>query len=131
MAGSITSLRLGTRGSLLARAQSQMVADELMRVHPEVHVELVIVNTSGDRIQDRPLHEIGGKGLFTKEIEHALLDNRMDFAVHSYKDMPVTMPLVDHRNLIVAAVPLREVPYDAIVSPRARSIKELPSGARV
>jgi len=126
-----TILRLGTRGSLLARAQSQHVAARLMQQYPRVHVELVIVTTTGDRVQDQPLHELGGKGVFTKELEQALLDGRIDFAVHSYKDVPVTMPLVDQGNLIVAAVPKREVALDAIVSTKARSIKELPRGAKV
>src|SRR5438874_12333451 len=105
-------LRLGTRGSLLAHNQSQMVADELERVHPGLRVELVIIKTTGDRIQDKPLADMGGKGLFTKELEQALLDEQIDLAVHSYKDVPVTMPLVDQSDLIVAAVPKREVPFD-------------------
>jgi hydroxymethylbilane synthase len=124
-------LRLGTRGSLLARAQSQAIADDLVRLDPGVHVELIIVRTTGDQVQDRPLHEIGGKGLFTKELEQALLDGRIDFAVHSYKDLPITMPLVDQRNLVIAAVPKREVAFDAIVSTKARSIQELPQRAKV
>src|SRR5438067_1563908 len=83
-------LRLGSRGSMLARTQSQLVADELMRRHPRLVVELVLLKTSGDQIADRPLHEVGGKGLFTKELETALLDRQVDFAVHSYKDVPTT-----------------------------------------
>src|SRR5262245_7727056 len=103
-------LRLGTRGSMLAKMQSQWVADELERLHPGVHVELVIVKTSGDQITQRPLHELGGKGLFTKELELALLNKEIDFAVHSFKDVPVTMPLVPQAaaELIIAAVPRRE-----------------------
>src|SRR3954463_13702998 len=104
---SASVLRLGTRGSLLARTQSQLVADELMRLHPGLSIELVVLKTSGDQIADRPLHEVGGKGLFTKELEQALLNRDVDFAVHSFKDMPTTMPLVEQSNLVVAAVPRR------------------------
>ena len=101
-------LRLGTRGSLLARSQSQSIADELVRMHPGLRVELVILKTTGDQILDRPLYDIGGKGLFTKEIEQALINGQIDFAVHSFKDLPVAMPLVDESKLAVAAVPKRE-----------------------
>src|SRR6476659_2091225 len=107
-------LRLGTRGSLLAKAQSGLIARELERAHAGLRVELVEIKTSGDRIQDRPLTDIGGKGLFTKEIELALLDRQIDFAVHSFKDVPVTMPLVDQSDLVIAAVPEREDPRDVI-----------------
>ncbi len=124
-------LRLGTRGSLLARSQSQMIADEVMRLHPGLRVELVIIKTTGDQVQDKPLADIGGKGLFTKELELALLDETVDFAVHSYKDVPVTMPLVDQSDLIIAVVPKRESPFDALVSKTAKSLAELPKGARV
>jgi hydroxymethylbilane synthase len=105
-------IRLGTRGSLLAKTQSKLVADQLMAAHPGLRVELYLIKTTGDRITDKPLHEFGGKGLFTKELEQALLANEVDFAVHSYKDVPVTEPLVDQQNLIVAAVPRREDPWD-------------------
>lgn len=125
------TLRLGTRGSLLARKQSGMVADELMNRHPGLRVELIIVKTTGDQIQDRPLHEIGGKGLFTKELEQALMNREVDFAVHSFKDVPVTMPLVDISALVFAAVPKREDPRDLLVSIKARRIADLPRGARV
>ena len=85
------SLRLGTRGSALARTQSQGVAD-LITASTGCPVELVIITTRGDRIQDRPLPEIGGKGLFTLELETALLDGSIDFAVHSLKDLPTEDP---------------------------------------
>jgi hydroxymethylbilane synthase len=94
-------------------------------------VELVILKTTGDQVVDRPLHEIGGKGLFTKELELALLDGRIDFAVHSYKDVPVTMPLVDQTELTIAAVPKRENAGDVMVSRVAKSLAELPAGAKV
>jgi hydroxymethylbilane synthase len=123
-------LRLGTRGSLLARTQSQLVADELAHVHPGLRVELITVRTTGDRITDRPLHDVGGKGLFTKELEQALLANGIDFAVHSFKDVPVTMPLVDTSDLVIAAVPRREDPRDAMAV-RDASAEMLPRGAKV
>ena len=124
-------LRLGTRGSMLARTQSQLVADELERRHPGLRVELSIFKTSGDQIADRPLHELGGKGLFVRELELALIDGQVDFAVHSYKDVPVTMPLVEQDNLTVAAVSQREDARDVLVSSKAKSIAELPQGAVV
>lgn len=125
------TLKLGTRGSLLAKTQSQQVADALMAANPGLHVQLVILKTSGDVITDRPLHEVGGKGLFTKELEQALLRGEIDFAVHSYKDVPVTMPLVDQSDLTVAAVPAREDPADVLVSTRATSLASLPQNARI
>jgi hydroxymethylbilane synthase len=131
VAESPTTLRLGARGSLLSRLQSSMVARELETRHPGLKVELVIVTTSGDQIQDRPLHEFGGKGLFTKELEQALLRKDVDFAVHSFKDVPVTMPLVDTAELVIAAVPQREDPRDVLASPLAKTLAELPAGARL
>src|SRR5215207_1380400 len=108
MSESTTTVRLGTRGSLLARTQSQLVASELEKRHKGLVVELVIIKTTADQILDKPLTDLGGKGLFTKEIEQALLANEIDLAVHSYKDLPVTQPLVDQQHLTVAAVPERE-----------------------
>lgn len=131
MADKNTILRLGARGSILSRMQSQQVADALEKLHPGVKVELQIFKTSGDAIADRPLHDSGGKGLFTRELEQALLANKIDLAVHSYKDVPVTMPLVDQTHLEVAAVPAREDVRDVLVCPTARSIDELPHGAKV
>ncbi len=131
-----STLKLGTRGSLLARAQSQQVADELMRCHPGLRVALEVLSTSGDRITDRPLAELGGKGLFTRELEEALLDRRIDFAVHSFKDVPVTMPLVDQRNLAIVTVPARVDARDVLVvrQPAAGAsakdiLAHLPAGA--
>jgi hydroxymethylbilane synthase len=111
--------------------QSQWVADALEKAHPNLHVELVLIKTTGDQITDRPLHDAGGKGLFTREIELALLRNEIDFAVHSYKDVPVTMPLVDQADLVMAATPQREDPRDVLISPHAKSITDLPQNARV
>ncbi|MDB5328544.1 MAG: hemC [Phycisphaerales bacterium] len=125
-------LRLGTRGSLLARTQSQQVADALMAATPGVRVELVILKTTGDQVQDRPLAALGGKGLFTKELEQALLDGRVDFAVHSYKDVPVTMPLVDVSALEIIAVPPREDARDVLIGREpGMTIDRLPPSAKV
>jgi hydroxymethylbilane synthase len=124
-------LRLGARGSMLSRMQSGMVADLLEKAHPGLTVELVLIKTSGDTISDRPLYEFGGKGLFTKELEQAMLKSEIDFAVHSFKDVPVTMPLVDTAELVVAAVPKREDPRDVLACTKAKSIDELPQGAKV
>lgn len=124
-------LRLGTRGSLLARTQSRLVADAVEAAHPGVRVELVPIKTTGDRITDQPLHAFGGKGLFTKELEQALLDGDVDFAVHSFKDVPVTMPLVDQSNLIIAAVPAREDVRDVLIAGQSMRLEALPARARV
>lgn len=125
-------LRLGTRGSLLARTQSQQVADAVMAATPGVRVELVILKTTGDQVQDRPLAALGGKGLFTKELEQALLDSRIDFAVHSYKDVPVTMPLVDVSQLEIIAVPPREDARDVLIGREpGMAIERLPLSAKV
>lgn len=140
------TLRLGTRGSLLAKTQSQLIADDLEKRNPGLVIELVVVKTTGDAITDRPLHELGGKGLFTKEIELALLDNQVDFAVHSFKDVPVTMPLVDQSGLSLVCTPEREDASDVLVFPSATEsenatgadenpatggLARLPHGARV
>lgn len=128
----VRTLRLGTRGSLLAKAQSSWVARQIEKRAPGVRVELVVITTSGDRITDQPLHAFGGKGLFTKELEQALLAGAVDFAVHSFKDVPVTMPLIDATDLLIAAVPGREDPSDALAAADGlRSIDALPFGATV
>ncbi len=124
-------LRMGTRGSMLAKIQSGMVAAEMEKRHPGLEVQTVIYKTSGDQIADRPLHDAGGKGLFVKELERALLNGDIDFAVHSFKDVPVTMPLVDQDELLVAAVPPREDPRDVIVSDKCQHINDLSQGATV
>lgn len=124
-------LRLGARGSLLSRMQSTAIAEILRERHAGLRVQLQVVQTSGDKLKDQPLHAFGGKGLFTKELEQALLAGTVDFAVHSFKDVPVTMPLVDVQDLVIAAVPVREDPRDVLVSERARRLEDLPHGARV
>lgn len=131
MAETTHTLRLGSRGSLLAKTQSQLVASELEKRHKGLAVDLIIIKTTADQIQDKPLTELGGKGLFTKEIEQALIKREIDLAVHSFKDVPVTEPLVDQADLIVAAVPEREDPRDVFCSLVAKSIAELPQAAKI
>ena len=120
-----TPLRLGSRGSRLALVQAEMVRTRLAQ--HGTPAEVVIVKTSGDRIQDRPLADAGGKGLFTKELEEALLAERIDLAVHSMKDVPVAIP----SGLAIAAVLAREDPRDVFVSKIATSLDMLPKSARV
>ena len=100
-------------------------------VYPGLQIEIIQITSTGDRIQDRPLYEFGGKGLFTQELEIALLEHRVDLAVHSFKDVPVTMPLVQQSGLIFAAVPKREDPRDAMIATAVRRIQDLPRGAKV
>ncbi|MCL2448955.1 MAG: hydroxymethylbilane synthase [Polyangiaceae bacterium] len=121
------TLTYATRRSALALAQSRsFVADLHRAAGPLLARELVVV-TTGDRVQDQPLADIGGKGLFVREIEEALLDGRADFAVHSIKDVPARLP----PGLVVACVPRREDPRDVLVAPRHRTLAALPQGARV
>ncbi|AZO35770.1 MAG: hydroxymethylbilane synthase [Mesorhizobium sp.] len=123
------TLKIGTRGSPLALAQAHETRARLMQAHglPEQAFEVIAISTSGDRIQDRPLSEAGGKGLFTKEIEEALLDGRIDIAVHSSKDMPTVLP--DGLEL-VTFLP-REDARDAFIGKRVKRIADLPHGAVV
>ncbi len=121
------SLVIGSRGSQLALVQAQHIAARIHALAPHVSVRQEIITTTGDRILDAPLSRIGGKGLFTKEIEEALLDGRIDVAVHSMKDLPTELP----EGLILAAVPAREDPHDAFVSVQYASIDLLPRGAVV
>lgn len=108
------------------------MADALEEAHPGLAVELVVLKTTGDRVQDKALAEVGGKGLFTKELEIALLNREIDFAVHSLKDVPVTMPLVDQTDLMIASVPLREDPSDVLVGRELyASLDSLPKDAKV
>lgn len=120
-------LRIGTRASKLALTQSGHVRDAIALALPTGAVSLAHIITAGDRIQDRVLTEIGGKGLFTLEIEQALLSGRIDCAVHSLKDMPAESPA----GLVIAAIPEREDPRDAILSASYASIDALPRGARL
>jgi len=122
-------LKIGTRGSPLALAQAYETRDRLMAAHdlPKDGFDVVVIKTTGDRIQDRPLGEIGGKGLFTKEIEDALLDGSIDIAVHSMKDMPVEQPA----GLVLDCYLPREDVRDAFVSLKYASIADLPKGAKL
>ncbi|HEX9910860.1 MAG TPA: hydroxymethylbilane synthase [Desulfatiglandales bacterium] len=120
-------LRIGTRGSKLALVQSEWVKKEVQTRHPEVRVELVKIKTEGDKVLDSPLSKIGGKGLFVKEIEDALLRNDVDLAVHSLKDVPGDLPT----GLSIAVYPKREDPRDALVSKHFKTVKDLPQGASV
>lgn len=122
-------LRIGTRGSALALAQARETRDRLARAFglPEAAFAIVAIRTTGDRIQDRPLSQIGGKGLFTREIEQALLDGAIDIAVHSMKDMPTLPPA----GLALDCCLPREDVRDAFVSPRHARLADLPAGAVV
>src|SRR6516165_2151742 len=122
-------LRIGTRGSPLALAQASLVRARLAEAHgvEAERIELKVIRTTGDVIRDRPLAEVGGKGLFTKEIEEALLAGEIDVAVHSAKDMPTVLPA----GLSIAAVLPREDPRDAFISRKAATLRALPVGAIV
>lgn len=120
-------LRVGTRGSPLARWQAEWVAARLRSIHPGVEVVLIEIRTQGDRDQNTPLAQIGGLGLFTKEIQRALLEGQVDLAVHSLKDLPTQGP----DGLTLGAVPEREGLSDALISPRYRTLNALPEGATV
>lgn len=120
-------LRIATRGSELALWQANFVKQELERIHPGLAVELVILKTQGDKILDVPLAKIGGKGLFVKELESAMLDGRADIAVHSMKDVPMAFP----EGLGLAVICEREDPSDAFVSNQYATLMDMPAGAVV
>lgn len=121
------SVRIGTRGSALALAQANWVAKELRRADPDCNVELVVIKTKGDILQNVSLAKIGGKGVFVKEIEDALLDGRIDLAVHSMKDVPSALP----EGLAIAAMPEREDPRDVLISRDNLPLDKLRRGARI
>lgn len=127
-----TPIRIGTRGSPLALAQTRMVIAALAGVmkwsaeEAAIRTTIVPIKTSGDRIQDRPLADLGGKGLFAKELEEALLRNEIDCAVHSLKDMPTALP----EGLILDCVLPREDPRDALIAAVGKSLEDLPKNAR-
>ena len=124
-------LRIGTRGSPLALVQAEDLRRRLAAAHPRLGapdaVVVTIIRTTGDRVQDRTLAALGGKGLFTKEIEEALLDGRIDCAAHSMKDMPTWLPA----GLVIGCLLPREDPRDALFARQGDSIATLPSGAVV
>ncbi|MBG0776807.1 MAG: hydroxymethylbilane synthase [Desulfovibrionaceae bacterium] len=120
-------LVIATRGSKLALWQANHIKDRIQAEHPGVAVDLEIIKTTGDKILDVPLARVGGKGLFVKEIEEALLDGRADLAVHSMKDVPVELP----EGLVLGVIPEREQPTDAFLSVRHAALEDLPRGAKV
>jgi hydroxymethylbilane synthase len=124
-------LRIGTRGSRLARAQTDLVCRALAAAHPELAapgaLQVMVIRTTGDRVTDRPLAELGGKGLFCKEIEAALLERQIDLAVHSIKDLPTWLP----DGLVIGAVLEREDPRDVLIARTPASIADLPQRAVV
>ncbi len=121
------TFKIATRGSPLALWQARWVQENIFEQHPEISVELLILKTTGDRIQDRPLSEVGGKGLFIKELETALLDGRADMAVHSMKDVTGFFP----EGLEISVIAEREDPGDAWLCPKYGSIEDFPHGGIV
>lgn len=120
-------IKIGTRGSLLALKQSQIVQNKIENLFKDVEVEIVKIKTKGDKILDLPLAKIGGKGLFVKEIEEAIIDRRIDIAVHSLKDLPYEIP----KGLVIKAVLERENPSDAFISTKFKSIMELENNSKI
>jgi len=121
------TIKIGTRGSRLALWQANWVKSAITSINPSLSVDLIIIKTKGDKILDVPLAKVGGKGLFVKEIEEALLDGRIDLAVHSMKDMPAEIP----PGLCIGAVPERETPNDVLISKNGLLFSELISGSKV
>lgn len=120
-------IRIGTRGSKLALWQANWVSNRLCAIHPNISTELVLIKTKGDKILDVPLARVGGKGLFVKEIEEAILDNRVDIAVHSMKDMPAEIP----EGLCIGAIPEREDPTDVAITRTGDLLFNLPKGSKI
>jgi len=120
-------LKIGTRGSALAVSQSEWIKNRIVSRHPDISVELVRIKTKGDKIIDSPLSKIGGKGLFVKEIEDALLRKEVDLAVHSIKDVPAELP----DGLCLPVFPEREDPRDVFISKEYASLSDLPEGASI
>lgn len=122
-----SELKIGTRGSQLALFQANWVKDRLVRAHPHLQVSLVKIKTTADKIQDVPLANIGGKGLFVKEIEEALLQRKADLAVHSIKDVPTEFP----NGLHLSVITKREDPRDVLISRNGKPLNDLPEGAKI
>lgn len=125
--GKMRTIHVGSRKSKLALVQSEQVIAQLRAVYKELDFSLDHIVTKGDQVQDVTLSKIGGKGLFVKEIEMALLNGTIDFAVHSMKDMPAELP----EGLMIAAVPRRVAPADRLVTRTGCSLSELPTGSRI
>lgn len=123
----MTRLRIGTRGSTLALAQANWVKAQILENQPELRVDLRVIRTSGDRSMDTPLADLGGKGVFTKEIEEALLLDEIDLAVHSMKDLPPQLP----DGLVIAATPPRVDPRDVLVTRSGSALNRLAAGLKV
>jgi len=123
----VKDLRIGTRGSQLALYQANWVRERLVQAHPDLNVTLLTIKTTGDKIQDAPLARIGGKGLFVKEIEEALIQKKVDLAVHSIKDVPTELP----RALHLSAITKREDPRDVFISKDGKKMRELRQGAKI
>ena len=127
----VSRIRIGTRGSPLALAQAHETRDRLMRAHPDLAapgaIEIVVIRTTGDAVTDRTLAELGGKGLFTKELEQALIDKHIDIAVHSMKDVPTWLP----DGLVIDCLLPREDPRDAFIATGDATLESLPANAVV
>ena len=122
-----SSVTIGTRGSQLALWQANWIKDRLETLHPGIRVALEIIKTKGDKITDVPLAKVGGKGLFVKEIEQALIEGHVDIAVHSMKDMPAEIPA----DLCIGAVPERETPMDVLIARNGLSLNKLGQNPRI
>ena len=127
MANNTNTISIGTRGSALALCQAEWVKTQLTERYPQFDFKLEKIKTTGDKIHDVPLAQVGGKGLFVKEIEEALIENKIDIAVHSLKDVPTFLP----HNLFLSVIPERENPMDALISREGKRLEELPAQARL
>lgn len=123
----IETIRIGTRGSELALVQARFIAEEIKAQYRDISLEIVPIKTRGDRMQNISLAKIGGKGVFVKEIEEALLEEKIEIAVHSMKDVPVELP----EGLEISVIPEREDPRDVLISRNNIKMEELPQGAKI
>ena len=120
-------LRIGTRGSRLALWQANWVRDQILAGDPDLHVELLVIKTEGDRILNHSLAKFGGKGLFVKELENAIIRHQVDLAVHSMKDVPAILP----EELEISIIPSRDIPDDGLIAHRGQNLDSLPEDAVV
>jgi hydroxymethylbilane synthase len=120
-------ITIGTRGSMLALWQAEWIKSLILELRPELEVELMKIKTTGDKIQDVPLAMVGGKGLFVKEIEEAMMRDEIDLAVHSMKDVPTVLP----EGLYIGVITKREDPRDAFISNKYKSLKDMPDGSTI